>query len=190
MTEDRIVPKKIRVTKLQEAQLVDLMAIEARCAQMFYEVGYGDDEIRPRSEFELARLTRNHDILVAEADHQPAGFLVWADQAPGVAWLPTLEVAPAFQRFGIGTRLLRDLGETAHGLGVEMVVTPCWERAAWAMAFLGVRGFAPVDGGPLPEPIASWKEAHAAELAVVPGQKLWWAKSDGLGTIPGLPRPH
>ena len=141
MTDERILPKKIRVTKLQEAQLIDFQTVEALCAEMFYAVGYGDTEIRPRNEHELARLTKNHDILVAEADHEPVGFLVWADQAPGVAWLPTLEVAPAYQRFGIGTRLLRDLGEQAHGLGIEVVVTPCWERAAWAMAFLGVRGF-------------------------------------------------
>ena len=189
MTQERILPKKIRVTKLQEAQLLELQNIEASCAQMFYDIGYDAGSINPRVEAELARLTKSHDILVAEADHQPAGLLVWADQAPGVAWIPTIEVAPDYQRFGIATRLLRDFGEAAHGLGIEVAVTPCWERASWAMAFLGVRGFELLDSAALPAKLATWKANMPADL-VAPGQKLWWAKTDGLGTIPGLPRPH
>ena len=188
MDDERKVPERIRVTKLQEAQLLDLQAIEARCAQMFYEIGLTEADVAPRSDFELARLTRDHDILVAEADHQPAGFLVWADEAPGVAVLATLMVAPAYQRFGVGTRLLRELGDSASGHGIGYAVTPGWQRATWAMACLGVRGFIPLEGNAAPEPLAGWCERRAGQL-VPEGQSLWWAKTDGLGTIPGLPRP-
>ncbi len=193
MSEERIPPQKIRITKLQEAQLLDLQAMEAGCAQMFYDIGYTEDEIRPRGETELGRLTRDHDVLVAEADNQTAGFLVWADQAPGVAWLSTLAVAPDYQRFGIATRMLRELGELAHSHGIEQVVTPCWGRAAWALAFLAVRGFEPLEGA-LADKLSRWKalsldKDEAGAALVQPGQNLWWAKSDGLGTVPGLPRP-
>ena len=170
MSDERTPPKKIRVTKLQEAQLLDLQAIEARCAAMFYEAGLGEEQIHPRAENEIARLTRDHDLLVAEADHQPAGYLAWADQAPGVAWLPILMVAPDYQRFGIGTRLLRELGERAHGLGLEQVVTPCWDAAPWAIKFLAVRGFELIESpAQLPQKLREWVQNHGSER-VGPGQ--------------------
>jgi len=187
--DDRRPPEKIRITKLQEAQLGDLAAIEVRCAQMFYEQGFDDAQIRPRSEFELARLTREHDILVAEADHQPAGFLVWADEAPGVAVIQNLKVAPAHQRFGVGTRLLVDLGERASRHGITYAVAAPWRRAPFSLAFLAVRGFSPTTGeAVIPDELKGWLDSRAGELAVE-GREIWWAKADGLGFIPGLPRP-
>lgn len=186
--DDRTPPQKIRITKLQEAQLMDLAAIESRCAQMFYEVGMDDGQIRPRSDLELARLTRDHDILVAEADHQPAGFLVWADEAPGIAVIRDLMVAPAFQRFGIATRLLVDVGEQGGRHGIAHAVIAPFRRAAFSLAFLGVRGFAPVDGEAVPEGLQTWIAQRGGGF-VEEGQELWWAKTDGLGFIPGLPRP-
>ncbi len=188
MTDDqRIPPEKIRITGLQEAQLLDMQAIEARCAAMFYEVGFTDKQVVPRTEIEIAKLTRSHDVMVAEADDRPAGYLVWADEAPGVAFLATLLVAPIHQRFGLGTRLLRDLGEATTKHGIKTVVTPCWDLAPWTLSFLGVRGFQPLTGK-LPDELSRWKDRREAELAE-PGLSLWWALTDGLGTVPGLPRP-
>jgi N-acetylglutamate synthase-like GNAT family acetyltransferase len=187
--EERQPPQKIRITKLQEAQVIDLARIEAHCAEMFYEVGLDGAQVEPRGEVEIARLTRDHDLLVAEADHHVAGYLGWADEAPGVGWIPILMVAPAYQRFGVGTRLLRELGERAHGLGIEQVVTSAWDAAPWAQKFLGARGFQRVESvAQLPEKLRDWAERRGPEVSQ-PGQKLWWSKSDGLGTIPGLPRP-
>jgi len=185
--EERTPPEKIRITGLQEAQLLDLQAIEARCAAMFYEVGLTDKQLTPRTDIEIARLTRNHDLMVAEADDRTAGYLAWADEAPGVAYLPILMVAPIHQRFGLGTRLLREVGEAASKHGITTVVTPCWATATWAMSFLGVRGFQPLDGQ-LPDKLEQWKARRQADL-VEPGLSLWWAETDGLGTVPGLPRP-
>ncbi|MBW2455689.1 MAG: GNAT family N-acetyltransferase [Deltaproteobacteria bacterium] len=185
--EERTPPEKIRITGLQEAQLLDLLAIETRCAAMFYEVGLSDKQVTPRNDVDLAKLTRNHDVMVAEADDRTAGYLAWADEAPGVAYLPIVLVAPAYQRFGLGTRLLRDLGEATSKLGIETVVTPCWDLAPWALSFLGVRGFQPLTGK-LPDKLQTWTKRREAEL-LEPGLSLWWAKTDGLGTVPGLPRP-
>lgn len=186
--EERTPPQKVRVTKLQEAQLVELVNIEAACAQLFYDAGFSADDVKPKTEMEIARLPRSHDVMVAEADHEPVAYLAWADQAPGIAWLPTLVVSPMHQRYGIATHLLRELGHAARGFGIDTVVTSCWDRAPWGLSFLAVRGFQPIEQGGLPDKLTEWLGAGGRELAA-PGQKLWWAKTDGLGTIPGLPRP-
>ncbi len=187
--EERRPPERIRVTKLQEAQLADLTRIEHQVAAMYLEAGFEADAIAPRSDIAIAKLTRTHDVLVAEADHHVAGYMFWADQAPGVAMLSALMVAPDFHRFGIATRMLREIGEVASRHGIDTVVTPCWDRASWAMAFLAVRGFQLLDGGDLlPPKLTQWLEKRPDD-ATVEGQRLWWAKTDGLGTVPGLPRP-
>lgn len=184
--EERVPPQKIRVTKLQEAQVGDLQRIEVQCAAMLVDAGVS---AQGRSDVEIARLTRDHDVLVAEADHLVAGYLGWADEAPGVAWVPILLVAPGYQRFGVATRLVRELGERAHGLGIGEVVIAAWDAAPWAAGFLAARGFEKVAGPSAgSERLRDWIARRGGEVAE-PGQTLWWAKSDGLGTIPGLPRP-
>jgi GNAT superfamily N-acetyltransferase len=191
MTEQkRKTPEKIRVTKLQEAQLAALARIEQACAAQFYEAGYTPEQVAPRPELEIARLPKSHDVLVAEADNVPAAYLAWADQAPGVGWVPILVVAPEFQRFGVGTHLLRELGEVAGRAGIRTVVTPCWERAKWALSFLRARSFQMLEGTAtiIPETLAGWRVNRSDEEDVA-GQRLWWASTDGLGTIPGIPRP-
>ena len=189
MNEERKPPEKVRVTNLQEAQLASLEQIEARYADQLGGVGVA---VKPRTEMQIARLTKDHDVLVAEADHEVAGYLVWADQAPGVAWMPTLIVAPEYQRFGLGTHLLRELGEVASNSPnkIGAVATPVWERAIWSLGFLATRGFKLLEPGAsgIPEKLGTWSKDHATSL-VEAGQKLWWAPTDGLGTVPGLPRP-
>jgi amino-acid N-acetyltransferase len=181
--EERVPPKRVRVTKLQEAQVETLVSIEHAVAELHGAVGIATT---PRASVELARLPRDHDVYVAEADHDTAGYLAWVDQAPGVAVIKALMVAPELHRFGIGSRLLRDFGEGAQKVGLDHAVVAVWEKASWALAFLAVRGFQPVDGK-VPDKLAEWQAQHAASL--VPGQRFWWAKTEGLGFIPGLPRP-
>ena len=186
MEEQPKPPVKIRVTKLQEAQLPELCRIDEEIVGMHLEAGITG--LRPRSDVELAAMTRNHDILVAEADDHVAGFLIWADQAPGVAWLAELAIDPMRQRQGLATRMLRELGEIALGHGIELVVAPCWDTSPWALSFLAVRGFQKLEpGAGLPNKLAAWFELRQDPLP--DGQSLWWAETDGLGTIPGLPRP-
>ena len=184
--KDRTPPAKIRITKLQEAQVDALVQIETQCAAMHYALGLSEDTVAPRGEMAIGKLPRSHDVLVAEADDEVAGYLVWADHAPGVAWIDTLMVAPEYQRFGVATRLLREFGESATGHGIRCAAARCSDAALWALAFLSVRGFLPMDG-PLPDKISVWREQHS-DLAL-PGFNLWYRETDGLGKIPGLPRP-
>ena len=182
-------PQKIRVTSLQEAQLRDLVKIEERVAQQRFEAGIAPELISVRSDTEIAKLRHGRDVYGAETDHEPAGYMAWADQPPGVAVLEVLMVDPEMQRYGIATRLLRELGEKATSHGIPVVVWATWGRDKTELAFLAKRGFMPAEAGQLPERLVEWREAAGAEW-IQDGQKLWWAKSDGLGLIPGLPRPE
>ena len=187
--DDRKPPVRVRVTGLQEAHLLELMRIETELAQEWLGLGVPTDALAPRSDRELARLVRDHDVYVLEADHQVAGYLAWQDQSPGVAMLGSLTIAPPYRRFGLAMRLCRELGEVAQQHGVGVAVATCYARAAGAMAFLAVNGFMPIElTGRPPEPLGEWLQSHPLEL-FGSARKLWWASTDGLGTLPGLPRP-
>jgi amino-acid N-acetyltransferase len=185
--EPRTPPLKIRVTKLQEAQVRALVRIEEACAA---EVAAGGIEPpAPRSEIEIVRLTRTHDVLVAEADDEVAGYLAWADQAPGVAFVDALVVDGELRHFGVATRLLRELGQSVRQHGIEHVVARAPARSASSVAFLAARGFLPLDrAGRLPDKLGDWAERNAADAAAE-GEQLWWRESKGLGLVPGLPEP-
>ncbi len=188
-TGDREPPVRVRLTGLQEAQLLELVRLEVEAAEEAIVLGVAADTLVMRSEAELRGLVRDHDVYVLEADHQVAGYLAWQDHAPGVAMLSTLVVAPQFRRFGLATRLLREAGEMAAAHGIRVAVAACYALAAETMTFLAARGFAPFETKRRPpEPLAEWLEAHPREL-FGEGRRLWWAHTDGLGSIPGLPRP-
>src|SRR3954471_15748957 len=106
---DRTPPKRVRFTGLQEAQVPDLLKVEAQCAAMYHAIGFDAAEVPVRSAAELAALTRHHSVHVAEADHVPAGLMAWRDESPGIAYLADLEVHPDYQRFGIASELLDTL---------------------------------------------------------------------------------
>lgn len=191
MTEEqppRTPPERIRITKLQEAQLQDLVRIEQTAADRYYELGFTAEHLKPRGEMDIAKLTRGHDVLVASADHHTAGYLAWADEAPGVAVITALMVDPAYQRFGIATKLLREMGEKALGHNIPQTVTVVYTNALWALTFLGVRGFAPVDQDIVPENVARWCQTRGCDL-VEDGKTIWWRSTDDIGHIPGLPIP-
>src|SRR4051812_18582006 len=100
--DDRRPPKRVRITGLQEPQLPKMVEIDAACSAMYYEAGFDAAEVPARASTDFVRLTRDHRVKVAEADDLPAGFLVWHDEAPGVAYLADLSVHPDYQRFGVG----------------------------------------------------------------------------------------
>ena len=186
--EERTPPTRIRITGLQEAQIEDLERFEYEAANELGEFGI---ERPPRDQRAIARLTRTHDVYVAEADDEPAGYLAWRDDAPGVAVLDALVVGVAHRRFGIATRLLRELGERARKAGLGEVVTGVHPKASAAAAFLAVSGFTPLAGaGELPPKLAGWSETHAEEQAAS-GDAQHWRKVQKLGVteIPGIPSP-
>ncbi|WP_437960778.1 GNAT family N-acetyltransferase [Sorangium sp. So ce119] len=176
MHDDRTAPKRIRVTGLQEAQLPTLVALEQACKAMYHESGFDAADVPARTLAEIIALTRRHDVRVAEADDEVAGYLAWRDEAPGVAYLEELAVHPDHQRRGIATRLLAELLERAREVGMEQVVLRSREKASWAQAFFRKAGFAPL-GDEAPEKVRAWRgEQEASGKPLVrDGEVVLWA---------------
>lgn len=176
MSDDRVKPKRIRCSGLQDVQLDALAKLDAACAAMFYAAGFDGAEVPVRAAADFARLTRDHDVLVAEADYVVAGYSAWRDESPGIAYLADLAVAPDFQRFGVGARLIELLHRDAHDKRMEQIIVRCWERATWAMAFYAVQGFVAIDGR-APEKVRAWRAHREASghPVVRPGEIALWA---------------
>lgn len=190
--EQRTPPTKIRVTGLQEAQLQHLRRIDQACAAMHYEQGLSESQVAARTEVEIAQLFRSSDLYVAEADYEVAGYLAWRDEQPKIACVFALNVDPAYHRYGVGSRLMREMAERATSHGIEHAVARCWgKQSPWAVRFLDALGFQVLDGE-LPKRVAEWRDRldKAGKLAE-PGQVVYWRSIDGLGEkiIPGIPRP-
>jgi GNAT superfamily N-acetyltransferase len=172
---DRTPPKRVRLTGLQEAQLPELLQVEAQCAAMYHAKGFDAAEVPVRSAADLAGLVRHHSVHVAEADHVPVALMAWRDESPGVAYLADLQVHPDYQRFGIATKLLALLQTEARSHGFDQILVRCWEKATWALAFYRHHGFAPL-GEDAPAKIAAWKQDRSPGHPIVrPGEVLLWA---------------
>jgi len=171
-TDDRIPPKRIRVTRLQETHLEALVELEQACTAMYHEIGFDAAEVPPRSVQDLARLPREHNVFVAEADHEVAGYLAWRDESPGVAYLEEISVHPQFQRFGVGSRLLQALEEDVLRVGLHDVVAKTWEKAAWAQKFYAHHGFSRVDDAASAR-VRGWLEERSGGRPITrPGEVL------------------
>ncbi|MEP7126741.1 MAG: GNAT family N-acetyltransferase [Byssovorax sp.] len=172
---DRTPPKRVRLTGLQEAQVPELLQVEAKCAAMYHAKGFDAAEVPVRAAADLAGLVRHHSVHVAEADHVPVALLAWRDESPGVAYLADLQVHPDYQRFGIGTKLLAQLNTEARAHGFDQIVVRVWEKATWALAFYRRHGFV-VLGDVVPEKVALWKDERSQGRPIVrPGEVLMWA---------------
>jgi GNAT superfamily N-acetyltransferase len=172
---DRTPPKRVRFTGLQEAQVPDLLKVEAQCAAMYHAIGFDAAEVPVRSAADLAALVRHHSVHVAEADHVPVALLAWRDESPGVAYLADLQVHPDYQRFGIGARLFELLEAEVRSHGFEHIVVRCWEKATWALAFYRSRGFVPLDEDEAPTKVLAWKHDRSQGAPIVrPGEGLLW----------------
>ncbi len=173
--DDRKPPSKIRVTKLQEAQVASLLTVEAACTEMYYELGFDAAEVPPRSEQDFYRLPRDHAVRVVEADDEAVGYAAWRDEAPGVAYLEELSVHPAFQRFGLATKLLGRVFEEARESDFGELVLRTWDRAAWAKAFYEKAGFRPVDDSAPPK-VRDWLalKTDGGRPFLRPGERALW----------------
>ncbi len=175
-TDDRTRPNRVRLTGLQEAQLVPLVEVDAACSAMYYALGFDGAEVPLRSEADLFQLGRRNKITVAEADHVPAGFIAWHDESPGVAYLADIQVHPDYQRFGIASALIEAMREQARQLRLEQIVVRCWEKATWATAFYKRQRFQPIDAT-APSKVQSWKEEQLASGRPLtrPGELVLWS---------------
>jgi amino-acid N-acetyltransferase len=161
---------------LEEAQLPALRQIELACADMYYAIGFDGAEVPPRDEADIVKLTRRHNVHVAEADHVVAGYVAWRDDSPGVGYVEELLVHPELQRFGVATRLLDRVRDEARELRLPAVVVRCWERATWAMGFYRARGFRVIDDAAPPRVVA-WRDERLASGRPLtrPGEVALWA---------------
>lgn len=176
MDGERTPPKRIRLTGLQEAQLLDLIEVERACCQMYYDIGFDAAEVPARTSSDFVALTREHEVRVAEADHVVAGYMAWRDESPGVAYLADISVHPDYQRFDVGTRLLEALRESARDSGLGHVVVRVWQKAAWATAFYAKAGFQPL-ADDAPPKVLRWREerAESGRPLTRPGETVLWA---------------
>jgi GNAT superfamily N-acetyltransferase len=173
---DRTPPKRVRLTGLQEAQVPELLQVEAKCAAMYHAIGFDAAEVPVRTAADLAGLVRHHSVHVAEADHVAVALMAWRDESPGVAYLADLQVHPDYQRFGIASRLFDLLETEARSHGFEHIVVRVWEKATWALAFYRARGFVPLDDD-APTKVGAWKHERSQGAPIVrPGEALFWAK--------------
>ncbi len=174
--DDRTPPQKIRVTKLQEAQVAPLLRVEHACAAMYYELGFDAAEVPPRTEQELYRLPRDHAVRVAEADDEVAGYAAWRDEAPGVVYLEELSIHPEYQRFGLATKLLARAHEEAAEGSFKQIVLRTWDRAPWAKAFYEKAGFRPIDDAAPPK-VREWlaSKTEGGRPFLRPGESVLWA---------------
>ena len=177
MSEERTAPERVRITGLQEAQLAALVELENACTTMYHQAGFDPAEVPPRNAGDLVRLTRDHNVHVAEADHVVAGYTAWRDDPPGVAYIAELSVHPDHQRFGIGRRLWSALRDDAAKHGIAHAIVRCWENASWAMGFYRTVGFAVADDG-APDKVRAWREERVQSGRPVcrPGEVVLWAK--------------
>jgi amino-acid N-acetyltransferase len=170
-------PQKVRISKLQEAQIATLLELEQAVAALYYDIGFDAAEVPPRTEQDFYRLPRDHAVRVAEADHEVAGYAAWRDEAPGVAYLEELSVHPDYQRYGIGTKLLERVFEEARENDFRELVLRAWDKATWAQAFYKKAGFQPVDES-APEKVREWLalKTDGGRPFLRPGERALWVK--------------
>jgi len=176
--EDRKRPKKVRITKLQEMQIVHLKRIDRSCAELYWELGFDAAEVPTRTTEDFYSLPRAHAVRVAEADDVVAGFAAWRDEAPGVIYLEELAVHPDYQRFGIGRKLIERAFEEARENSFKEIVLRTWEKASWAQKFYEKLGFHAAADGPMPERVRVWldEKTEGGRPFLRPGERVLWTK--------------
>jgi amino-acid N-acetyltransferase len=168
-------PSKVRVTRMNEGQLNDLVAIEeARAAEHH---AHGHDDVTARGLRDIAQLTKRHNVRVCEADEKPAGYLAWRDESPGVAYIEDLVVPEERQEHGVGEKLVEAMREEARGLKLPYVLVRSPSAAPWTPGFYAKSGFSPVDAD-APDVVKTWQKEQTAGGKPLAGEGIavLWAK--------------
>jgi ribosomal protein S18 acetylase RimI-like enzyme len=110
------------------------------CATMrdVVELTWGWDDGWQPAEFD--RRFRQFSVSVIEVASCPAGCL-WLEERPDEIYIHELQIAPAFQRRGVGTAVVQTVIERAAGRGlpVALSVVPANARAMRLYERLGFR---------------------------------------------------
>ena len=175
MSEQRTAPTRIRLSRLQEVQLPDLARLDA---DVIGELQFKEIQVRePRTAANLAGLTRDHDVLVAEADYVVAGYLAWRDEAPGVAVIDTVAVKPDFQGFGVGSKLLVRLREDARAANLGCAVALVDPKLVELRRLLAKAGFVAVTEEASPVVLAYLDKATKSQ-PTAQAQAMWLNLND------------
>ena len=166
MEETRTRPSKVSVGRLQDRQLDGVVELETQAKHMYIAHGFHGGDLHARTVAEVVKLTKGHNVRVAEADDKVAGYLAWRDESPGVGYIEQLCVHPKFQRFGVGTKLFDTVRAEVQDLNLGAITIRSWSKAPWAQAFLARCGFKPVDGA-APPLLLTWKEEQEAKGPLV-----------------------
>lgn len=173
-TDDRIRPKRIRVSRLQEVHVEALVQVEQACSAMYHELGFDAAEVPVRTFAEIAHLPRYHNVYVAEADHEVAGYVAWRDESPGVAYIEELSVHPQYQRFGVASKLLSMVEEDAVKANLADLIAKKMEKASWATGFYAHHGFTEL-GENASENARGWVEERSGGRPLTrPGEVVIW----------------
>jgi len=176
-------PLRVRIAKLQDTQIDSVVSIDLACKQLMQRAGVPASELPARGLAGIAKLTKVHNVLVADADGTVAGYAAWRDESPGVAYLEELAVKPELQRLGIGTRLLDAVREEARAVSLPILVTRCWAKAARGKALLEKAGFALLSGES-GQRAQRWREEQ--ENARTPGEESALAKEGQVVMVQSL----
>ncbi len=174
MNDDRLRPKRIRVTRLQEAQIEGLVGVEQACSAMYHDIGFDAAEVPVRTFADIAHLPRYHNVYVAEADDEVAGYVAWRDESPGVAYIEELSVHPQYQRFGIASTLLERVAEDAVRAGLKDLIAKKFEKAVWAAVFYAHHGFTQVTENASERALGWVEERSGGRPLTRPGEVVIW----------------
>lgn len=111
-----------------------------RAAAVAFAGEPGVDAARTRSEADFARLIRKGHCLVAHVGEAMAGFLV-AEPFSRELHIWEMDVAPAFQRRGIGAGLVRAAMIDARNTGFRALTLTTFRDLAWNAPFYVRLGF-------------------------------------------------
>jgi len=158
-------PQKVRIAKLQDIQIDAVVAIDLAGKAAMHKAGVPASEAPARGLAGIGKLTKQHNVLVADADGAVAGYAAWRDESPGVAYLEDLAVKPELRRVGIATRLIEAIRDEARRVALPVLLVRCWSAVAPAHALLTKAGFVPLGSEPpeVAERVADWRaeqEAH------------------------------
>lgn len=174
MTDDRTRPSRIRISRLREDHVEALIEVERACSAMYHDIGFDAAEVPVRTYADIAHLPRYHNVYVAEADHMPAGYVAWRDEAPGIAYIEELSVHPDFQRFGVGSKLLEKVEEDAVNAGLADLIAKKMEKATWANGFYAHHGFTELRENASARAVAWQAEKASGRPATRAGEVVIW----------------
>ena len=179
--DERTRPDRVKILKLQEAHIAELMTVERACAEKYYELGFDAAEVPVGSEQDFYKMPKNHAVRVAEADYKPVGYVAFRDEAPGIVYIEDLEVHPDLWRFGLGRELLGRVAAETRELGLDVVIAKVFVRAEFAREFYHALGFLPIDDA-APAAAKEWLTAkqEAAEVYPRPDQQVLWVSAKVL----------